>query len=110
MKGVELPTNTIIAIALGLLVMALVSVYFIRSFDSGDDILYENALNMGCKDYALNPTGDTSKVTVGDVDNDGEVDSLLEACQLYSKNPALDSNGCVKLCQARFPSIPDPNP
>jgi hypothetical protein len=113
-KGIELPVNTTIVIALGFIVLVVLAVFLIRIF-SQSDLSPENAINMGCRDYALNPADPENpseisekltSIILGDLTGDGLPNNLLDACRIYSKNPSLTPQGCIDICKSRFPGIP----
>jgi len=107
LKGVELPTNTIIALALGIFVLVLVVLYVSRGFNPLADASADSAVNQGCQKYAqMGGTPETVEtIIVGDIDNDGKSDSLLKACQLSMNNPTMAKEACVNVCAGKFPTI-----
>jgi hypothetical protein len=106
-KGVELPTNTVIVLALGIFVLVLVVLYVARGFNPLADASADSAVNQGCQKYAQ--MGGSPEIAgtlmVGDIDNDGKGDTLLKACQMSMKNPTMNAAECVNVCASKFPNL-----
>jgi hypothetical protein len=111
-KGVELPTNTMIVLILGIFVLVLVALYVSRSFNPMADASADSAVNQGCQKYAQMGSNPETVETlmVGDIDNDGKGDTLLKACQISMKNPTMTKEACVNVCASKFPSLIDRSP
>lgn len=103
-KGVELTTNTIIIIALGLLVLILTVVWLGRAYLPLGDATVDAALMDGCKQYGLTKT-EPEAITIGDINKDGSIDTLLFACQLSAKKMDMGDTECKKICSQRFPGL-----
>jgi hypothetical protein len=105
MKGIELPTNTIIVLVMGLFVLILVSVWLVNGFKPLDDTRVESVLNEGCKKLAFDNSQKPEEIIAGDMNGDGKQDKLLDACRLYTKDMSLDSDKCINVCVKKFPGL-----
>lgn len=102
MKGISLPINSVIIIALAILVLALLGYMFITGTNPFVSVGYESALNNGCKIF-LESNQSVEDIMVGDIDGDGNPDNLLTACQLYYSNETMEPGECEQRCRDRFP-------
>jgi hypothetical protein len=102
MKGVELPVNTMIVIALGFFVLILVAFWLVGGFKPLDEAKVDSAVNDGCNKYAQNTDFLPEDIGVGDINNDGKADTLLDACRLYMKKMDLTSQECIDICVKKF--------
>jgi len=103
-KGVELTINTVIIIALGVLVLVLTAVWLVNIFKPINEASVDSALMEGCKQYGLNG-GEPESIMVGDIDRNGQPDSLLYACKLSEKKMDLETPRCKEICSKRFPGL-----
>ncbi len=102
MKGISLPVNSVIIITLAILVLVFLGYMFITGTNPFVSVGYESALNNGCNSY-LHSDQSVESIMVGDINNDGNPDNLLTACQLYYSNEGMEAEGCEQRCRDRFP-------
>ena len=105
MRGVSLPVNTTIIIIMAILVLGVVTYFFISGTNPLKSASYEQAFNTGCKAYldrGLSPN-QISEVKVGDINNDGEEENLLDVCRVYFSDSDMSAWECEQQCKKRFP-------
>ncbi len=102
MKGISLPVNSVIIIALAILVLVLLAYMFITGTNPFVSVGYESAVDNGCKTY-LQSDQSVKSIMVGDINNDGNQDNLLTACRSYYSNESMEAEGCEQKCRDRFP-------
>ncbi|RLJ02521.1 MAG: hypothetical protein DRP10_00850, partial [Candidatus Aenigmatarchaeota archaeon] len=103
LRGVSLPVNSVIIIALAILVLVSLGYMFITGTNPFPQTVNpESAFITGCNKYFQ--TGNSPEnIPVGDINNDGKSDNLLAACRLYFSNESMDADGCLQKCRERFP-------
>jgi len=112
-KGIELPINILVVIAVAIIVLlGVIALYFSGFMGPAGVISSESAKNAACQRVMRNPAGcvtvDPSTILLDgsiagvpgfDADNDGDVDAdddLLDLCQNYFG--ATTKSDCRKLC------------
>lgn len=115
MKGIELPINTIIVIAIALLVLLGITALWMSSWGGGSQgVTMEAAKAAGCGALMRNSTGcagaDTTAINYTgtypavprmDVNNDHNIDggdTLQHLCETYYGVAAGDQVGCRRVC------------
>jgi len=101
LSGVSLPISSVIIIALCILVLVALAIYFVHGSKSLATTEYENAFSRGCDIY-LKTFKNPEDIILDDVNNDAIPDSLLTVCRLYFSNPEMNSTECADKCRERF--------
>ena len=101
LKGISLPVNAVIIIALAVMVLLLVAAFFFGSTKQLGDTSVESAWNQGCN--ALRNTYHCDASVVGtiktaDITGDGVEDSLLTICRVKYHNDDLSAEWCRNKC------------
>ena len=99
-KGIELPVNSVIVIALAIFVLLMLAAFFSKSGSEMDRTQVQNAFNQGC--YQLSTTYDcreegVDKIMTGLI-KDNKALNLAEVCKNYLGNMLASSKDCVKAC------------
>ncbi|OYT43565.1 MAG: hypothetical protein B6U88_00680 [Candidatus Aenigmarchaeota archaeon ex4484_56] len=100
---VSLTINTVIILAISLMVMVAVLSMFFPNLFSMKSVQYQSAFDRGCKIYAEG-TDAPENIILEDVTGDGEPDSLLAVCRLQFANPDMTSGECAARCQDMYPT------
>jgi len=101
-KGIELPVNSVIVIALAIFVLLMLAAFFGKSSEGFTDTQYQSAFysacaqwsNGGCSDSDFN---DESKIKTSMSDGTTAY-SLKRVCQSYLKNPMAGADDCKNAC------------
>jgi hypothetical protein len=100
-KGITLPVNSVIIIALAIFVLLMLAAFFGKSSNELTTTQVTNAFNQGCSqlsssyncDYEKLPEIKTSLIS------NGEAKSLLDVCRMSFNNPSMSAFKCKKACQ-----------
>ena len=115
MKGVELPINILVIIAVAVIVLLGIIALYFSGFMGPASLMNQNAaLNAGCKSVMSNINGCQSAIPANvlfdgtymgigkfDANGDGQVtaaDTLQALCEKYYGVTAGDASGCRKEC------------
>jgi hypothetical protein len=100
-KGIELPVNSVIIIALAIFVLLMLAAFFGKSSNELTTTQVTNAFNQGCSqlsssyncDYEKLPEIKTSLII------NNEAKSLLDVCRMSFNNPSMSAFKCKKACR-----------
>jgi hypothetical protein len=100
-KGITLPVNSVIIIALAIFVLLMLAAFFGKSGSEIDKTQVNTAFNQGCSqlsssyncDYERVPEIKTSLVI------NGQAKTLLDVCRMSFNNPSMSAFKCKKACQ-----------
>ncbi|RLJ02267.1 MAG: hypothetical protein DRP10_01845 [Candidatus Aenigmatarchaeota archaeon] len=102
MKGISLPVNSVIIIALAVMVLLMLAAFFGIGSSPITSSNVENAWNKGCatlKDaYDCNPDKVSTINTGIDIDGDKVPDSLLKVCREKFNDPDVTVYWCRNKC------------
>lgn len=103
MKGISLSINTIIIVAIAILVLVFLGYTFlIGSFPPFYGMRLEQSFNSGCEKYIKTGTS-PENIFVGDINSDGSNDNLLTACRMYYGIDDMNLTECENRCKQKFP-------
>jgi hypothetical protein len=103
-KGVELPINILVIVAIAVIVLlGLVALYFAGFGPFGGAVSYQAAKNAGCEELVRTGCGDTTAIIVNfDSNGDGTVggagDTLQALCEGWYGVASGDQIACRQLC------------
>ena len=107
MKGLELPVNILVVIAVAVIVLLGITALYLAGFTPfGTSVQLQSSWNSACQNIVSNcayydsDTKLTSITTTVDANNDGINDNLLELCQGMSKNQTPTTNQVVNCRRA----------
>jgi hypothetical protein len=100
-KGIALPVNSVIIIALAIFVLLMISAFFGKSSGELATTEVTNAFNQGCSqlsssyncDYEKLPEIKTSLII------NNEAKTLLDVCRMSFNNPSMSALKCKFACQ-----------
>jgi hypothetical protein len=99
-KGIELPVNSVIVIALAIFVLLMLAMFLGKGAAQLTAIEAQNAYQSGCSQLSSMYSCDPKKVdqvSTGLVIEGGAVD-FLTACRTNFNNPLMSADACVKGC------------
>jgi len=99
-KGISLPVNAVIIIALAVMVLLLVAAFFGGGAGQMGAATIESAWTQGCnalKSAKCNATA-VKNITVGDVTGDDKPDNLLTVCRIKFKKDDASIYWCRNQC------------
>jgi hypothetical protein len=100
-KGIELPVNSVIIIALAIFVLLMLAAFFGKSGGEIDKTQVNTAFNQGCSQLSSSYACDYTRVN--DVKTslvvNGQAKSLLDVCRMSFNDPAMSAFKCKKVCQ-----------
>jgi len=99
MKGIELPVNSVIIIALAIMVLLMIAAFLMGADVSPSKV--ESAWSQGCNILKNTHNCDADKVTdiiVTDITGDAVGDSLLVICRAKFKNDNASVHWCRNKC------------
>jgi hypothetical protein len=100
-RGIELPVNAVIIIALAIFVLLMIAAFFSGSGQSINSAQVNTAFNEGCSQlssvYSCNEQK-MSEIKTSIVVN-GQAKSLLEVCRMSFNNPTMSALKCKFACQ-----------
>lgn len=99
-KGIELPVNSVIVIALAIFVLLMLAVFLTKGTGDMDRTQLGNAFNAGCSQLAM--SYDCQSSGVGSITTNyqigGKALSFLDACRQYINNGLASADDCVRNC------------
>jgi hypothetical protein len=112
LKGIELPVNTVIIIALAIFVLLMLAAFFGKSSGDLTTTQITAAFNQGCSqlsssyncDYEKLPEIKTSLIS------NGEATTLLDVCRMSFNNPSMSALKCKFACQTCPKRVYDGSP
>jgi hypothetical protein len=101
-KGIELPVNSVIIIALAIFVLLMLAAFFSKSSGEIDKTQIQSAFNSGCSQLSsmYDCTDDAeawAKIKTSVVQN-GNALTLKQVCQAYFNNPLMSEAQCRDAC------------
>jgi hypothetical protein len=100
-KGIELPVNSVIVIALAIFVLLMIAAFFGKSGSEIDKTQVNTAFNQGCSQLSSSYSCDherMSEVKTSLVVN-GQAKTLLDVCRMSFNNPSMSALKCKFACQ-----------
>jgi hypothetical protein len=100
-KGIELPVNSVIVIALAIFVLLMLSAFFGKSGGEIDKTQVNTAFNQGCSQLSSAFNCDETKVSEikTSLIVNGQVKTLLDICRMSLNNPSMSALKCKFACQ-----------
>jgi hypothetical protein len=101
LKGIELPVNSVIIIALAIFVLLMLAAFFGKSGSELSQTEITNAFNQGCSQLSSSYNCDYQKVSeikTGLIVN-GQAKTLLDVCRMSFNNPSMSQLKCKFSCQ-----------
>lgn len=101
LKGIELPVNSVIIIALAVMVLLMLAVFFMGGTTSlgSANLGTEWTQSCGILKSTYNCNADSLlSIRTEDVTGDGVEDSLLDVCKLYFNKPEATKYFCRNKC------------
>ena len=100
-KGIELPVNSVIIIALAIFVLLLLAAFFSKSSGELDKTQVNSAFNQGCS--LLSSAYNCDHTRLKDVKTNlvvnGQAQSLLDVCRRSFNDGAMSELKCKNACQ-----------
>ncbi|MBN2094807.1 MAG: hypothetical protein JW727_02065 [Candidatus Aenigmarchaeota archaeon] len=111
-KGVELPTNAIIVLSLGLIVMVLFVFFSGKNVSNVDAMQAKNAFEQGCQQLKTLYQCDSTKLSQVKTSYtvDGQQKNLLEVCHIAFSDPFMSGIKCKNACLACGKKVYDGSP
>jgi hypothetical protein len=100
-KGIELPVNSVIIIALAIFVLLMIAAFFGKSGGELDKTQVNTAFNQGCSQLSSSYNCDhewISEVKTSLIIN-GQAKTLLDVCRMSFNNPSMSALKCKFACQ-----------
>lgn len=100
LKGIEMPVNSVIVIALAVMVLLMLATFFFGGTGQTRSVSIESAWGEGCNILKVRYNCDGSKVSeirTADITGDGIEDSLLAICKIKYGEKAT-KYGCRNIC------------
>ena len=99
-KGIELPVNSVIIIALGIFVLLMISAFFEKSGGEIDKTQVNTAFNQGCSQLSMSYNCDYERISEikTSLVVDGRAKTLLDVCRMSFNNPSMTSLKCMRAC------------
>ena len=112
LKGIELPVNSVIIIALAIFVLLMLAAFFSKSGSELDRTHVNSAFNQGCSLLASAYSCDHTRVheIKTNLVVNGEALSLLQVCQASFNNPVMSELKCKNACQTCQKYVYDGSP
>jgi len=101
MKGIELPVNSVIVIALAIMVLLMIAAFLMGGLGPMSSTDVENAWTQGCSVLKNTHNCDRTKVDslqVVDVTGDGIADNMLTICRAKFNDQTLTGTYCRNKC------------
>jgi len=100
LKGIELPVNSVIVIALAIFVLLMLAAFFGKSSGELDKTQVNTAFNQGCSQLASAFNCDYEKLA--DIKTslviNGQAKTLLDVCRMSFNNPSMSAFKCMRAC------------
>jgi len=112
LKGIELPVNSVIVIALAIFVLLMIAAFFSKSGSELDRTQVNSAFNQGCSLLASAYSCDQDRmhdIKTNLVVN-GQALNLLQVCQTSFNNGAMSELKCKFACQTCQKYVYDGSP
>jgi hypothetical protein len=99
-KGIELPVNAVIIIALAIFVLLMLAAFFGKSVSELDQTQVNTAFNQGCSQLSSSYNCDETKVSEikTSLSVSGQAKSLLDVCRMSFNNPSMSALKCKFAC------------
>jgi hypothetical protein len=99
-KGIALPVNSVIIIALAIFVLLMLASFFGKSSSELTTTEITNAFNQGCSQLSSSYNCDYEKVSEVKTSLivNGEVKNLLDVCRMSFNNPSMSALKCKFAC------------
>lgn len=100
LRGIELPVNSVIIIALAIFVLLMLSVFLTKGSSSLDQTQINTAFNQGCSQLSSYNCDYTrvSEIKTNLVINN-QAKTLLDVCRMSFNDPSMSAFKCMKNCQ-----------
>jgi hypothetical protein len=99
-KGIELPVNSVIVIALAIFVLLMLAAFFGKSGGEMDRTQLQSAFNQACYQLSSANNCDTekAKTMMSGYISSGKALSFVDVCRSYLNDMTADAAKCVKNC------------
>jgi len=99
-KGIELPVNSVIIIALAIFVLLLMAAFFMTGSSGLDKTQVNTAFNQGCSQLSSLYSCDHEKMAEINTNLvvNGQAKNLLEVCRISFNNPIMSAFKCKNAC------------
>jgi hypothetical protein len=100
-KGITLPVNSVIIVALAIFVLLMISSFFGKSSNELATTQITNAFNQGCSQLSTVYNCDYNKVNEikTSLITNNEAKTLLDVCRMSFNNPSMSQLKCRFACQ-----------
>jgi len=100
-KGITLPVNSVIIIALAIFVLLMLAAFFGKSSSDLTTTEITNAFNQGCSQLSTSYNCDYEKLSEikTSLIINNEAKTLLDVCRMSFNNPSMSAFKCMKACQ-----------
>jgi len=102
MKGVELPINVMVIVAIAIIILlSIVALYFIGWSPFSGFVSLATLKNTGCSNFSFNYKCGAGGATTDDIKfgkNSYNVDNLTALCVAYFNVSSGDTAGCAAVC------------
>jgi len=111
-KGIELPVNAVIIIALAIFVLLMLAAFFGKSSGELDQTQVTSAFNQGCSQLSSSYNCDYEKVNEikTSLVINGQAKTLLEVCRMSFNNPSMSALKCKFACSTCPKRVYDGSP
>jgi hypothetical protein len=101
-KGIELPVNAVIIIALAIFVLLMMAAFFSNSGSEVGKTQLKTAFDSGCSQlsslHQCSTDESVLKAINTNIVQNSKALSLLDVCRQYYNNPLMSAADCVKAC------------
>jgi len=100
-KGIELPVNSVIIIALAIFVLLMLAAFFGKSGGEIDKTQINTAFNQGCSQLSTSYNCDYTRINEVKTNLviNGQAKTLLQVCQMSFNDLKMSAFKCRKACQ-----------
>jgi hypothetical protein len=111
-KGIELPVNSVIIIALAIFVLLMLAAFFGKSGSELDKTAVNTAFNQGCSQLSSSYNCDYEKVSEVKTSLvvNGQEKTLLDVCRMSFNDPSKSALKCKFACQICPKRVTDGSP
>jgi hypothetical protein len=111
-KGMEMPVNSVIIIALAIFVLLMIAFFFSKSSGELDSAQTSTAFNQGCSQLSSSYGCDETKMPEIKTSLliNGQAKNLLEVCRISFNNPTMSAIKCKFACQTCQKRVYDGSP